>query len=69
MTHPISPCADVRTNTPLVGAVCRQQRQHILVWYGVGVCCSTDYSRDEKRAPRPGTVRALPTASLEEPND
>lgn len=64
----ISPMAAVRTGTPLVNPECRAMRQHVLIWYGVGLCCITDYSRDPVHAPRPGTVRATqPSADLEEP--
>lgn len=36
------------TKTPLVMAVCRQQKQHCIVYLGAALCCQHDYSKYQR---------------------
>lgn len=37
------------TTTPLINPACRQQKRHMIEWYGLGLCCLHDYRRDRVR--------------------
>lgn len=49
---------------PLVGEQCRQLKQHVIIYAGLGLCCLTDYSRDKKQPPRSYTRPVAVVASL-----
>lgn len=44
------------TATPLLNPECKAQKQHLIEWAGVGVCCVPDQRlRDLLPPPRPAT--------------
>jgi hypothetical protein len=41
---------------PLVNAQCRKDKQHMVIYGGVGLCCVHDYSKDPVKQPRSYTL-------------
>lgn len=45
------------TATPLRTKVCREQKTHLTVWYGMALCCLHEYSPAERQVkPRSYTL-------------
>ena len=54
------------TTTQLVLPECIAMKVHMIEWAGIGLCCLTEYSFDEKTEPRSYTQPRETVAGLEE---
>lgn len=47
-------------SNPLVHPQCRADKQHMVIYAGIGLCCVTDYSKDPAKEPRSYTMPLRP---------